>query len=408
MGYSIKVLSNEEFDQLPYRRSSTSLGVADPSINTAYVRHSSYPELNKYLIDHEFEHLIEEVPTDEEDGVRYKDLGGTFKKVGSFALPIAGALTGNPLLATAGGAAGGYLGGGNIKSTLLGGAGGFLGNKLVGKSGGIGGLFNAFKPNSIPGNLGSTSFPGQVPLGSSVGSGFNVGYGKGLNASSSGSGLLGGVLNLFKNPATLLGAGALGAGLLKGNPKVPPLPASVEQFRQQTQAGGSPLGQQAQGVVSQNLMKQFNPLTSEELMASTNELYRSQQQDVRRLEGLYASARPGTDYTTDTNYQRDLGDIQRRYAESRSNVVGDRTRTAEQAFNQNQIQNVQQALGASNEQMAQLAEIAKLEVEQIMAQLSMDYASALNFKQTFQNLGGTLLLQGLTGTSPLFGFNSGG
>lgn len=394
MGYSIKILSDDEFEQLPYKRVPTALGVADPAINTAYVRQVAHPELQKYLIDHEFEHLIEEVPTDEEDGVRYKDFGGSMKKFGSFALPIAGALTGNPLLAAAGGAAGGALQGG-WKGGLLGGGAGFLGSKLLGGGGG-GGLMNMFKGgNSAMTGVRQGSNTSLLTTGNQGGSG-------------GGGGLLGGVLDMFKKPSTLLGAGLLGAGLLKGNPKMPPLPASVDQFRQQTQAGGSPLGQQAQGVVSQNLMKQFNPLTSEELMASTNELDRNQQQDVRRLEGLYASTRPGTDYTTDSNYQRDLADIQRRYSESKANVVGDRTRSAEGAFNQNQTNNIQQALGASNEQMSQLAQIAQLEVEQIMTKLQMDYASALNFKQTFQNLGGTLLLQGLTGSSPLFGFNSGG
>ena len=406
MAYSIKILSDNEFESLPYKRSGTALGVADPSINTAYVRQVAHPELQKYLIDHEFEHLIEEVPTDEEDGVRYKDFGGSMKKIGSFALPIAGALTGNPLLATAGGAAGGALAGG-WKGGLLGGAGGFLGNKLLGGKG-IGNIFSAFKPGGgSAGNLGATKFAGQLPLGASVGSGFNTGYGRAVSGSAGGSGFGSGLLNMFKNPATLLGAGSLAAGLLKSNPKVPPLPDSVNQLRSQVQSGGSPLGQQAQGVISGNLSKQFNPLSSEELMASTDELDRSQQQDVRRLEGLYASARPGTDYTTDTNYQRDLGDIQRRYSEERANVVGDRTRTAEQYFNQNQASNIQQALGASSEQMTQLAQLAQLDVEQIMTKLQMDYASALNFKQVFQNLGGTLLLQGVTGSTPFFGFNSG-
>ena len=65
MSYSIKVLKNEEFDKLPFKHSSIALGVADPKTNTAYVRYSAHPELNKYLIDHEFEHLVEEIPTDE-------------------------------------------------------------------------------------------------------------------------------------------------------------------------------------------------------------------------------------------------------------------------------------------------------------------------------------------------------
>ena len=35
MGYSIKVLSNEEFEKLPYRHTDIALGLADPKQNTA-------------------------------------------------------------------------------------------------------------------------------------------------------------------------------------------------------------------------------------------------------------------------------------------------------------------------------------------------------------------------------------
>src|SRR3990167_4115687 len=98
--YTVKVLSEKEFERLPYGRAREALGVADPKTNTAYVRYTAYPELNKYLIDHEFEHLVEEVPTDEIDGVRYKIpiLGPLISGIGSLAskaLPaIGGALGG--------------------------------------------------------------------------------------------------------------------------------------------------------------------------------------------------------------------------------------------------------------------------------------------------------------------------
>ena len=400
MGYSIKILSNEEFESLPYSRLDTSLGVADPKINTAYVRQIAHPQLQKYLIDHEFEHLIEEVPTDEFEGVRYKNFGDSMKKVGSFALPAIGIMTGNPLLATAGGAAGGALQGG-WKGGLIGGAGGFLGNKLIpGGAGGLGNIFNAFKSGgqkTMTGVMQGSNLPITTTGNSSIG-----GFG------SSGNGISSSILNMFKNPATLLGAGSLAAGLLKGNPKVPALPESVNQLKSQVQAGGTPLGQQAQGVLSQNLSKQFSPLNDQEIQAATAELERNRLQDIRRLEGVYASSRPGTDYTTDSNYKADLADVERRYAEAKSNSVATRTRTAEEYFNQNQARSIQASLGASDSQMAQLAQLAQLDVEQIMAQLQMDYASAQNFKQVFQNLGGTLLLQGLTGSTPFFGFNAGG
>jgi hypothetical protein len=77
--YQIKVLSDKEFrdiarsDKRYSNVDDSNLGFADPEKRTAYVRQSSWPDLNKYLINHEFEHLIEEEGTDEdENGIRHK------------------------------------------------------------------------------------------------------------------------------------------------------------------------------------------------------------------------------------------------------------------------------------------------------------------------------------------------
>jgi len=57
--YQVKVLSSEEFEKLPYPDMETSLGVADPKTSTAYVRYTGVDSVDKYLINHELEHLIE-------------------------------------------------------------------------------------------------------------------------------------------------------------------------------------------------------------------------------------------------------------------------------------------------------------------------------------------------------------
>ena len=412
MGYSIKVLSNEEFEKLPYRHTDIALGLADPKQNTAYVRYSAYPELNKYLIDHEFEHLLEEHGTDEIDGVRYKIplLGPLISGIGSLATKALPALGG--ALGGAVSKAPSFLG--NIGSSALNlGKSAIGGIKNIGSSvmnlfggGGSSRGGSGFNPLGFLGGGSKGISPGQVGYGQLTPS--QLSYQNSLNFPSGsalgGGSRSGGLLSSFMNPSTLLGGLSLGAGLLKKLPRAPELPESVNQLRSQVQAGGSPLGQQAQGVISGNLSKQFNPLTSEELTAATADLDRSRLMDIKRLEGLYASARPGTDYTTDTQYKQDLAGIERNYAESKSNVVANRTRGAEDAFNVNQYRNVQSALGASDQQMAQLAQLAQLDVEQIMTQLQLDYASALNFKQVFQNIGGQLLLSGLGAASPFSSF----
>mgnify|MGYP001606694090 CR=1 FL=1 len=77
--YTIKVLKDDDFAKAAssdYRYQNVNEdndGFADPDTNTAYVRYSVYPELNKYLIEHEFEHLIEEHGTDQDEfGIRHR------------------------------------------------------------------------------------------------------------------------------------------------------------------------------------------------------------------------------------------------------------------------------------------------------------------------------------------------
>src|SRR3990167_873355 len=82
---SVKILSDEEFDVLPYPEARISMGVADTKIGQAFVRYTASEELNKYLIEHELEHLLGE-DRDEihhgGDGVYYKGLGNLFQGMG--------------------------------------------------------------------------------------------------------------------------------------------------------------------------------------------------------------------------------------------------------------------------------------------------------------------------------------
>lgn len=78
--YTVKVLSSGDFDNLGYEHTrgadiSGSVGFADALNNRAYVRDTGVEQLNKYLVNHEFEHLLEEEGTDEDSdvpGIRHK------------------------------------------------------------------------------------------------------------------------------------------------------------------------------------------------------------------------------------------------------------------------------------------------------------------------------------------------
>lgn len=85
--YEIKFLSSNDFDNLPVSETrgsdvSDSLGFYNPFTNRIFIRYSAYPQLNKYLLDHEFEHLIEDEPTDaDRNGIRHKKGKKFFKEI---------------------------------------------------------------------------------------------------------------------------------------------------------------------------------------------------------------------------------------------------------------------------------------------------------------------------------------
>lgn len=86
MGYEIKVLGSDEFDRLPYEGIADSLGFADVKHGRVYVRHTGSHELNRYLINHEIDHLVEQHATDEDaHGIRHKKAKNFFR---SFFNPL--------------------------------------------------------------------------------------------------------------------------------------------------------------------------------------------------------------------------------------------------------------------------------------------------------------------------------
>lgn len=94
MSYEIKFLRNEDFEALPVEVTrganiKDSLGFYNPYIKKAYIRDTGYSEVNKYLMDHEAEHMIEEHATDEDEfGIRHKKKGGFAKFFDTLFNPV--------------------------------------------------------------------------------------------------------------------------------------------------------------------------------------------------------------------------------------------------------------------------------------------------------------------------------
>jgi len=105
---------------------------------------------------------------------------------------------------------------------------------------------------------------------------------------------------------------------------------------------------------------------------------------TKRLRDIYKNARPGTDYTTDSAYQRDLANLERSQTLNRSDAMANAS-----------MENMRIQLGANEQEMAKLSELAQLDIGTIMANLGMDAEEANSFKEMFSNLGQPFLQKGL-------------
>ena len=92
--YNIKFLSSKDFDGLPQEvtkgsQIDDSLGFYNPDLKTAYIRHTASDELNKYLLNHEFDHMLEDEATDvDENGIRHKKAREIFSWFAPILRPI--------------------------------------------------------------------------------------------------------------------------------------------------------------------------------------------------------------------------------------------------------------------------------------------------------------------------------
>lgn len=179
--YEIKILSDKEFEALPYPELEMSLGVADPKTGTAYVRYTHSDELNKYLIEHELEHLIEgsggEHSEHYRNGVYYKGFGNILQSVAPILSFIPGI---GPIAGAAAGAGGTYMAGRDARKKAEGMAQGQA-NQSQGSP--MAGFDGGGMESSMP-----TPTPNIVTPGSAGNSSATGGAGGGLGGELSGEG----------------------------------------------------------------------------------------------------------------------------------------------------------------------------------------------------------------------------
>lgn len=119
---------------------------------------------------------------------------------------------------------------------------------------------------------------------------------------------------------------------------------------------------------------QLDPAIQQSIQNSANI---QNEQQLRNLRDTYKNARPGTDYTTDSAYQRDLANLNRNMQMNTSDAMANAS-----------IQSNQQQLG-------NLTNLANLDVGGAEQQYAQQAAQKQNFNQTFGNIGSMFLQKGL-------------
>ena len=161
---------------------------------------------------------------------------------------------------------------------------------------------------------------------------------------------------IFKgmNPGQLaLGAGINFAGdLLAPKVKTPNIQDSASYQAMQNFKGGLAPGME--DAINRNL-------------AIKNE------EELRNLRNVYKNVRPGTDYTTDSAYQRDAANLQRNQTLNNADAL---------AMAGNQY---------SSQEMNRLSQLANADLAQIMLETGMSAQEAEQFKQSFSNIGTQLI-----------------
>lgn len=319
-----------------------------------------------------------------------KKLGG----IAQIAGPVLGGIFGGPAGAALGGAAGGALSGktGTLKQMGIGAGLGYGGAKLLqgvgigggSKTGGsnplsmLSGLFGGGSGSQMP------SGGGMNPLGSNVPS-WMTGT---QQASSQSQGLgLGGLLG--GNKGSLLGPLLMAGSQFIKSPQVPELPQSVIDF-QNAARGGNPLQNQASQALQQQLSQTQQNMGQDEIDALNRQYDLAQEDELKSVDSMYKSLRPGSDPLTDSAYQKDLGKVRDRYATLRADSNAQAQRQISNDFNSQRANQIAQASGLGQQQLQQLATLGQYDLDRQMSQLNISDADRRTLRDYLLSLGGNI------------------
>lgn len=239
--------------------------------------------------------------------------------------------------------------------------------KLVG---GIGNLFGGGGQNT-GGFSGITSSGPGINVGGTNALGRAMNYGGGM-----GQGLMGGLNKLFTGGGEAgnfaRGAGMMGLSQLIKNPQIPSMPSEYNDYMSMMKGGGTP-GMQAANQYYMNVLQGTNKDAYE---AASYSLDNNYQEQLRQLNSMYKSLRPGTDPTSDSTYQRDLAQLNDQYARAKAQTMAQVQQGAAQG-----------AAGVGAQQMQGLASGIQAQIDNISAMWGMNASQKEALRNELMGLG---------------------
>ena len=206
-----------------------------------------------------------------------------------------------------------------------------------------------------------------------------------------------------QNNPLYTGLGTMAASQLIKSPQVPELPQSVIDFQNAAKAG-NPLQNQAASALSQQLGMTQQDLGADEIAALNRQYDLAQEQELKQIDSMYKSLRPGTDPLTDSSYQQDIAKVRDRYATLRADSQAGAQRQISNDFAAQRVQQIAQANGISSQQMQQLATLSQYDLDRQLSQLNIDYQDKSTLRNYLLQLGGNIAASGYQQPS-LFGSN---
>lgn len=195
--------------------------------------------------------------------------------------------------------------------------------------------------------------------------------------------------NMTKNPLFPGLAAMLGSQMIK-SPKVPELPQSIIDFQNMAKQG-NPLQNQAQSALMEQLGQTKQGLGQDEIDAINRQYDLSQENELKSVDSMYKSLRPGTDPLTDTAYQKDLGHVRDRYATLRADSMAQANRQISNDFNSQRAQSIAQAAGLSQQQLTQLSTLGQYDLDRQLSQLNIDYQDKSTLRNYLLQFGGQMV-----------------